>query len=155
MLWGLKLKIIFGMPRRPKMILSFKPHNIEDLDGRFDGGKQVKQRYRQFKRESGSTSLAQDLLCRRAAFLSVMVESLEVEALTGKKFHSGNLLQAGKTLFAILKALGLENTAAVPRKSALRKYLADKQKPRKPRNSNRHPRQSRAFALMASGKRVS
>jgi hypothetical protein len=142
------------MPRRPKMILSFKPHNIEDLDGRFDGGKQVKQRYRQFKRESGSTSLARDLLCRRAAFLSVMVESLEVEALTGKKFHSGNLLQAGKTLFAILKSLGLENTAAKPL-GGLRKYLADKQKPRKPRNSNRHPRQSRAFAMMASGKRVS
>jgi len=136
------------------MILSFKPHNIEDLDGRFDGGKQVKQRYRQFKRESGSTSLAQDLLCRRAAFLSVLVESLEVEALTGKKFHSGNLIQSGKTLFAILKALGLENTTAAPQNTRLQQYLAGRTKPRKPRNANRHPRKSRAFALMASGKRL-
>lgn len=142
------------MPRRPKVILSFKPHNIEDLDGRFDGGKSVKQRYRQFKRESNSTSLAKDVLCRRAAFLSVLVESLEVEALTGKKFHSGNLIQAGKTLFAILKELGLENTAAVPVRP-LQRYLENARKPLKPRNSNRHPRKSRAFALMAGGKRPS
>jgi hypothetical protein len=138
------------MPRRPKMILSFKPHNIEDLDGRFEGGKQVKQRYRQFRKESGSDSLAQDLLCRRAAFLSVFVESLEVEALTGHKFHSGNLFQAAKTLFAILKVLGIKDTTALPQKTRLQQYLESKATPRKPRN--RHPRKTRAFAMMASGK---
>jgi hypothetical protein len=137
------------------MMLSFKSHSIEDLDCRYLGAKRIKRLYQQLKKQSNADTAARELLCRRAAFLAVFVEALEVEAVTGTKFDTGVLVQAGNSLIGVLKLLGLNNIAAEKEstlKAHLAKHYGKKLQDHRPRRktlqaaANARPRASSNFA---------
>ena len=92
----------------------FKPEGLEQLDKRCLFARKLLKMYRQFKRESKCDSTAKDQLCRRAAFLSIQVESLECKALRGdESFDSGQLVNATNSLIGVLRLLGLEDRSRV------------------------------------------
>src|ERR1700683_3787725 len=98
------------MPRREKRrVVDFKPKYLDDYDFRFGAAKKIRAVYRDLKRQADINSVAKDLLARRAAYLSVRIETLEVESLTGGKVKESALLQAINGLVGILKQLGLED----------------------------------------------
>ena len=102
----------------------FKPEGFEQLDKRCLFTRKMLKLYRQLKRESKSESLTRDQLCRRAAFLSIQVESLECKALRGDPiFNSNSLVVAVNALVSILRTLGLRDRSRVKERS-LQAYIS-------------------------------
>lgn len=87
----------------------FEPLFWNEVDGRLSLKKKVRRRYEQIKRESGSTSIQRDLLCQRAAFLSITIETLECTATETGQFDAGVYVQASNALMGLLQKLGLDS----------------------------------------------
>ncbi len=105
----------------------FQPEGLEQLDKRCLFARKLLKIYRQFRCESKCDSLPKDLLCRRAAFLAIQVESLECKALRGdKSFESGQLVNATNSLIGVLRLLGLEDRSRV-KEGGLREYIRRKE----------------------------
>jgi len=70
--------------------------------------------------------MQRDLLCQRAAFVSIIVEKFEVECAEGEGLDLGVYTQAVNSLQGLLKTLGLEKQ--IKDVSDLKSYLEEKKK---------------------------
>ena len=107
-----------------KVPKTFTPRFIEDVDGRYAAAKELRNRYLALKADTGSESTQRDLLCRRAVFLSVLLETQECEAVETGKLDTGSYVQAVNSLQGLLKTLGLEKK--VQQVGDLKSYLAER-----------------------------
>ncbi|MEI9866673.1 MAG: hypothetical protein WDN00_19395 [Limisphaerales bacterium] len=109
----------------------FTPRFWEDSDNRISVVKLIRQRHELLKAHAGGHESAQrDLLCQRCAFVSVILETKEVEAAEGGAMDLGSYVQAVNCLTGLLRALGLEKRL----KSVggdLSAYLDEKEKQKK------------------------
>ncbi len=86
----------------------FEPMFWGDADRRSGVVKEVRRRYDVLMQDSGAESYQKDLICQRAIFISIQLETMEVEAAQSGKFDPGCYTQMVNTLLGLLKALGLE-----------------------------------------------
>src|SRR5688572_3497154 len=63
----------------------FEPRFWDESDGRCALVKEVRRRYEQLKEDTGTDTYQKDLLCQRAIFIAIQLETMEVQAMeTGK-----------------------------------------------------------------------
>lgn len=104
---------------------SFKPRFWEDSDSRISVVKLIRRRYELLKSHAGGNESAQrDLLCQRCAFVSVILETKEVEAAEGNDLDLGSYVQGINCLVGLLRALGLEKR--IKNVTDLKTYLEGK-----------------------------
>lgn len=89
----------------------FVPYFWNDADGRCAVIKEIRRRYTELKQHTQANSFQKDLLCQRAIFISVQLETIERVAAETGKFNSGSYTQMVNTLIGLLKSLGLERKA--------------------------------------------
>jgi hypothetical protein len=97
--------------RRTQVTLSrtFVPSFAEQLDNRVAVVKEIRRRIKRLKAECGADSYMKELLCERAIFVALQLETMEVKALAKEdKFDSALYCQALNTLSGLLNKLGLE-----------------------------------------------
>jgi hypothetical protein len=108
----------------------FTPRFWEDSDNRISVVKLIRQRHELLKAHAGGHESAQrELLCQRCAFVSVILETKEVEAAEGGTLDLGSYVQGVNCLTGLLRALGLEKR--MKSVSDLSAYLDEKEKKRK------------------------
>lgn len=113
--------------RKKRKIIDFKPQDLDDYDFRFDAAKRIRRFYQDLKRQCDITTAAKDSLARRAAYLSVKIETLEVESLTSRnKVKESALLQAINCFVGILKQLGLEDLSETGRGKSLKERIEER-----------------------------
>ncbi len=90
----------------------FVPQFFEnDVDKRQIAVKAIKRRYQELKDDVGCDSHQKDLLIQRAVFLSIVLETLEVEAIKTQSFEKlGVWIQGCNSLSGLLTKLGLAKT---------------------------------------------
>ena len=84
------------------------PKVLDQLDGRLATAKAARQRYEALKQDTGADSIQKELLCQRAAFLSLQIETMEVAAANNEEFSPSVHCQLLNTFLGVMKALGLE-----------------------------------------------
>lgn len=104
---------------------TFQPRFIEDADGRQAVIKEIRERLNALVADTAAESVQQLMLCRRATFLAVQLETMETNALEGKAFDSGKYTVLANSLLGILKSLGLDKK--FKQTKDLKSYLEDKQ----------------------------
>lgn len=87
---------------------AFTPRFFEDLDGRVAIAKELRKRYEAIKKDAGADSVQKDMLCRRAIFLGIQLETMEAIAAEEGEFDAGVYTQMSNALLGLLKSLGLE-----------------------------------------------
>lgn len=114
------------MPSKRKQIdTTFKPMFWDELDGRTGIAQTIRTRYETLKTDAGADSVQRDILCQRAVFMCVCLETMECEALATGKFDGGVHTQMTNALLGLLKALGLDRH--VKKAGELKDYLRDRQ----------------------------
>ncbi len=104
---------------------TFVPRLWEEIDGRYAIAKEIRRRYQTLKQDTGSSKSQQrDMLCQRAVFMGVCLETMEVEAVRTGNYDAGVYTQMSNALLGLLKALGLDR----PNRSAedFQTYLAER-----------------------------
>lgn len=87
----------------------FAPRFWETSDSRISVVKLIRRRVELLKAHAGGEeSIQRDLLCQRAAFVSLILETAEVEAAEGKGLDMSCYVSAVNCLQGLLRALGLE-----------------------------------------------
>jgi hypothetical protein len=105
----------------------FSPKFLEDLDTRYHVTRLLRQRVDILLQDAGGDeSVQRALLCRRAAFLSIILETAESECLSKGTFDQPGYTQSLNSLTGVLKALGLERRLKTV--GGLTTYLAGKEK---------------------------
>jgi hypothetical protein len=95
-------KKVVALPSR------FVPQFWENEDRRCSVVKEIRRRYEELKAHAGVESYQKDVLCQRAVFIGVQLETMECVATDSGKFDAGVYTQMTNTLLGLLKALGLE-----------------------------------------------
>ncbi|MBB6431544.1 hypothetical protein [Algisphaera agarilytica] len=114
------------MPTKRKDITAtFKPMFWDDLDGRTGTAPNIRDRYMTLKADAGAVSRQRDILCQRAVFMCVCLETMECEAVATGKFDAGVYTQMSNALLGLLKALGLERH--VKKAGGLKDYIRERQ----------------------------
>lgn len=103
---------------------TFVPQFWEDLDGRHHIAKEIRRRVKLLKDHAGADSYQRDLLCQRAAFLSVVLETMEITAARDGELDLGVWTQGVNALNGLLKSLGLDRK--VRKAGNLKSYLEDR-----------------------------
>lgn len=104
----------------------FNPRFWEDSDSRIGVVKLIRRRVELLKAHAGGNESAQrDLLCQRCAFVSLILETKEVEAAEGKGLDLGSYVQGVNCLQGLLRTLGLDKR--VKSAGGLQEYLKDKE----------------------------
>jgi hypothetical protein len=97
--------------RKREIALSkrFKPKFWQEQDNRVAVVKEIRRRVETLKRDTGADSYQKQLLCERAIFVAIQLETMECDALAGKgRLDAGLYCQAVNTLSGLLAKLGLE-----------------------------------------------
>jgi hypothetical protein len=103
----------------------FEPRFWKDADHRHHKVRLIKRRCAALAQDTGADSAQKELLCQRAAFISVVLETMEVLLAEGREgFDLGAYTQATNTLTGLLKTLGLDRH--VKNVTDLKTYLAEK-----------------------------
>jgi hypothetical protein len=90
----------------------FTPRFFDVLDGRCGVVKEIHKRYKRLKADTNANNYQKDLLCQRAVFIAIQLETMEcVAAQTGEQ-DPGVYTQMVNTLMGLLKTLGIESKAA-------------------------------------------
>jgi hypothetical protein len=89
----------------------FVPQFWDEADGRVAVIKEIKRRCESLKADAQADSYQKDLLCQRAIFIVVQLETFEVVALQNGGLNAGVYTQMTNTLIGLLKSLGLERRA--------------------------------------------
>lgn len=100
----------------------FVPRFWHEIDGRLSIKKRIRKLYRQLKEESGADTLAKDILCQRAAFLIISMQTAEVNAIESGELDEAVAAKQAANLVNILTKLGLDNQAK-PRGTSLKQYV--------------------------------
>jgi hypothetical protein len=94
---------VITLPRR------FIPRFWQDCDCRIATVKLIKRRYELLKEHCGGGESAQrDLLVRRIAFVSIVLETAEVKACEAGEIDLGSYIQSVNSLVGLLKTIGLD-----------------------------------------------
>ena len=102
----------------------FVPQFWDEADGRCAVIKEIRRRYEFLKEDSQADSYQKDLLCQRAIFISVQLETMERMATETGKFRAGVYTQMVNALTGLLKSLGLERK--IKQAVNLREYVKGK-----------------------------
>lgn len=86
----------------------FVPRFWEDADQRQSAVKEIKRRYATLREDVGCDSYQKDLLCQRATFIALQLETIEIDATEGREFPAGQYVQAVNCLVGLLRVLGME-----------------------------------------------
>lgn len=86
----------------------FIPQFYENVDKRTEVSRELRHRLKKLRDDTATDSMQKELLCQRAIFISLQLETMEVDAMNGEPFELGVYTQMVNTLVGILKALGLE-----------------------------------------------
>lgn len=93
----------------PSLSSRFSPRFWENSDARISVVKTIRRRYQLLKEHcGGEESYQRDLLCQRVAFISIILETQEVQAAEGGDIDLGSYIQATNGLTGLLKTLGLD-----------------------------------------------
>ncbi len=100
----------------------FVPRFWGSIDGRVSLVKEIKRRYEELKEHCDADSHQKDLLCQRAVFVGVQLETMEITAADTGEFDPGVYAQMCNSLLGLLKTLGLERK--MPKKTMdLKSYV--------------------------------
>jgi hypothetical protein len=110
--------------RRKNLPIQFTPRFWEDADGRSLVVREVKRQLKLLRTHAAVDSIQKELLCQRAAFISLRLQSMEIAATESGEFDSGVYSNLCNTLLGILKALGLERKLA--KVLDLKSYVKDR-----------------------------
>src|SRR6185436_5832745 len=95
--------------QHPTLPVRFVPKFWEDSDARLQIVKLIQRRVALLKDHCGGhESYQRDILCQRCGFLSVILETAEVNAASGQGLDLGSYIQAVNGLSGLLAKLGLE-----------------------------------------------
>jgi len=86
----------------------FEPPFWESADGRCAVIKELRRRYAELIADTGADSFQKRLLCQRAIFLAVQIETMEITAAEDGTFEAGVYTQAVNALSGLLSKLGLD-----------------------------------------------
>ena len=86
----------------------FEPRFWESTDQRQSVVKEIRRRCESLRDDTGADSAQKDLLVQRAIFMSIQLETMEVEAIENGKFDQGIYTQMVNALVGVLNKLGLE-----------------------------------------------
>ena len=89
----------------------FVPQFWEDSDGRVAIVRMIRERLDTLKADCGANSFQKVLLCQRAVFISIQLETMEVNATQTGNIETGVYTQMVNSLVGLLKSLGLERKA--------------------------------------------
>ena len=89
----------------------FVPDFWELQDGRLAIVKMIRERYDDLKRDTQADSVQKDLLCRRATFLSLRLEALEISAMKTGKLNNIIYTKLVTSLVSVLRCLGFDRKA--------------------------------------------
>jgi hypothetical protein len=89
----------------------FQPRFWEDADKRVALVRAIQDRVATLKADTGADSRQKEILVQRAVFLTSVLETAEINAITGQPFDLGSYTQGINSLIGVLRALGLERKA--------------------------------------------
>lgn len=95
----------------------FEPQFWQDADGRCAIVKEIKRRVEMLIRDAEVDSYQKKLLCQRAVFVTIQLETMERTAVEQGKLDPGVYTQMVNSLVGLLKSLGLERKVEAPRLS--------------------------------------
>ena len=107
--------------------VKFDVNFLEQCDARKRAVRLMKKRYLTLREHTGAEGTAQkEILVRRATFLSLYLESLEIQAMSGAEVNMSTYSALSNSLTGLLKALGISKHM----KSAVSvtEYLAEQEK---------------------------
>jgi len=115
------------MARRPSPEFKgkFSPLFWEDADGRLARVKEIKRRLAALRKDADVNNTQKEMLCQRAVFLSVQLESMERRAAEGEAVDAGVYATGCNSLLGLLRALGLKSKSEAKRLS-LKEYVEQK-----------------------------
>ena len=94
--------------RKATIPVRFEPMFWSEADGRCAVVKEIRRRYGDLKEDAGVDSVQKELLCQRAVFLSVQLETIERKAVEAGSIEVGTYTQMVNALTGLLKCLGLD-----------------------------------------------
>lgn len=103
----------------------FTPRFIETGDQRSSIIKELRNRYEQLKVDAGVDSYQKDIICRRAIFIAVYLETQEVLAAETGQMDFGSYAAGVNALSGLLTKLGLEKHAKKAKQS-LSEYVSNR-----------------------------
>ena len=86
---------------------TFKPRFLEDLDGRYQVARTLRDRYEAVKRDVNIDSAQKEMLCRRLVFVAARLETLEVQAAETGELDDASYRNLCNVLTSILKQVGI------------------------------------------------
>lgn len=114
--------------QQPKSVAipeKFVPQFWDAVDGRCGIVKEIRRRYEILKQDAGVESYQKDLLCQRAIFIGVQLETMECIAAAEGKFDPGCYTQMVNALSGLLSKLGLERQ--FPNRKSLKAYVQERE----------------------------
>jgi len=105
---------------------SFVPKFWELADNRVAVIKAVKRRAEQIKQDCRADSIQKRIIAERACFVSIRLESMEIDSIQSGTFDNGQYCALNNTLLGLLKSLGLERKAK--QVMNLKSYIESKDK---------------------------
>jgi hypothetical protein len=123
-----------------KLVLDkqFHARTFDEADGRRSTVKAMRKLIGQLKIDANADSVQKELLCKRAAFIVLRLESMETEFAEGNEIDWSSFTQLTGCLLRLLKSLGIEksvNHQATDLQKHLEKYqpMGEGQRKAKPR----------------------
>lgn len=96
-------------PQRPVTLPTrFEPQMWVNADQRTAIVREIRRRHDTLVADAGVDSYQKQLLAERAIFISVQLETMEVNASNGGEFAAGTYSALTNSLVALLKTLGIE-----------------------------------------------
>jgi len=105
--------------------VSFTPKFWQGLDSRTFISKEIRRRYDALVEDCGAVSVQQRLLCERVVFISLQLQTMEINAAETGKLDAGVHTQMTNCLSGLLAKLGLKKLKTT---IELDDYLAKKKK---------------------------
>ncbi|WP_428304621.1 hypothetical protein [Lacipirellula sp.] len=102
----------------------FEPKFLETTDQRCKVVRLIRERIKQLTEDAGIDCIQKELLAKQAVFISVQLETMQVDALEGCEFEVGRFCNLTNTLVGLLKTLGISRTT--PKAVNLKAYLGSK-----------------------------
>lgn len=87
---------------------TFKPKFWDEADGRYGVVREIRKRYEALKQDTNANSFQKDLICQRATFIAIQLETMESNAIDSGQLEVGVYTQCVNALVGLLKSLGLE-----------------------------------------------
>jgi len=104
----------------------FQPHFWQDADSRIAVVRTIRKRVELMKAHAGGEeSYQREILCQRAVFVAILLETQETKAAEGEPLDLGSYVQAVNCLTGLLKSLGLEKR--IKHAGGLKAYLDGKE----------------------------